>query len=526
MTYFSNSLWYAIAKNEYRISINSFAPSSKKYFLPLVAFVVLLYPTVITPWLLEYLFDTSDLQTLSSLISYLYELLLLNVFILFLTFPISLSIKDIKSSNMELLLKTPTNSSDILLGEFLGKLPFYILGAVLIGGFLTGIFGASGTNPVIVVLQTLLVILNFLIAYWIGTVIGFYLKSTFSKSARMKDLGKALSFLIIIPAVFVMYGTMGYLMNYIRENSLNSTVKDFLRIFPSSWIAVVSKELLVMETINDILTFDFFLYSTMVVLVVIFVLVAGVKLGNRIYNLEPASFSESVVKSHNTTYKIFRFIGGNGPFGTLLAYNYKNYIRKFENLSKLVYAIVLMFAMLLFFNNMELDNEFSYILTQVLASLLIGFMVGELTIYGKENLLVYRQSPIGEWKFIFSKMIVYALIVLPIMLVFSFLISFIIVDLTTFSFIRNIVAMLIVSISLLSLSVGIFLLNPPFNEKAPEYMLNFQVVIMGSVFAFFILLISFHGRQFYEIQFLHTILLGFSGLVLLVLGKRKLVSLE
>ena len=529
-----SGLWFAIAKNEYRITINSFAPNSKRYFLPLVFLIVLFYPTVLAPWLLEYFIKTGDIKNFTTALSLMYEILLLNIFMIFLILPISLSIKDIKAGSLELLLSTPMKSSDILVGEFFGRLPFYILGAVLAGGFLTGIFGASGSNPLIVLALTLLLVLNFLIAYWIGTCVGFYMRSLLSKSSRMKDIGKAISFILIIPAVFVMYGTMGLIMTYIRENSFNSTIKDFLMIFPSSWIAFISKEFLTMNNFSDLVSNDFIIYGSLILFLVIIVIIAGMKLGNSIYNLEPASFSESEVQPHNITYKFFKQLGGNGSFGVLLAYNYKNYIRKFENLSKLVYAVTLMFAMIFFFNNMQLDNEFSYIIAQVLSSLLCGFMVSELTIYGKENLLLYRQSPIGEWKFIFSKIIVYTTIILPIVLFFNVLLSFIVTDLTIYSFIRNILAITVVTIALICLSVGIFLLNPPFNDKAPEFMLNFQAIIFGSVFLFIILLISglvivkpvMHGSQFIMTQLIHAIIICLSGLILLVLGKKKLESLE
>ncbi len=529
-----SGLWFTIAKNEYRITINSFAPSSKRYFLPFVVLVVVFYPTIITPVLLDYLFKAGDLQNLSTVLSLMYEILLLNIFLIFITLPISLGIKDIKAGNLELLLSTPMRSSDILVGEFFGRLPFYILGAVLVGGILTGIFGASGTNPGIVVVLTLLVVLDFLIAYWIGTCVGFYLRSLLSKSSRMKDLGKALSFILIIPAVFAMYGTMSLIMNYIEENSFNTTIKDFLTIFPSSWIAFISKELLNMTNFTGIVSNDFLLYSSLIVVLIIIIILAGMKLGNNIYNLEPTSFSESEVVPHNITYNFFKLLGGNGSFGVLLAYNYKNYIRRFENLSKIVYAITLMFAILLFFNNMQLDNEFSYIIAQVLSALLSGFMISELTIYGKEKLLLYRQSPIGEWKFIFSKIIVYGIIIIPIVLLFNVLLSFIITDLTVYSFFRNLVLITIATLALICLSTGIFLLNPPFNDKAPEFMINFQVIIFGSVFLFMALLISglviikppTHGSQFLMTQTIHASILSLAGLVCLVLGKKRLEHLE
>ena len=72
-----SGLWFAIAKNEYRITINSFAPNSKRYFLPLVFLIVLFYPTVLTPWLLEYFIKAGDMQNFTTALSLMYEILLL-----------------------------------------------------------------------------------------------------------------------------------------------------------------------------------------------------------------------------------------------------------------------------------------------------------------------------------------------------------------------------------------------------------------------------------------------------------------
>jgi hypothetical protein len=220
--------WYSIAKNEYRIAINSLFPSFKRFFLPILGIIILFYPTIIAPWILNALFDEELLYLFATLFTALFDVMLLNVFVIFLTMPVTLGVRDIKVGNIELLLSAPTRSSDVLLGEFFGKLPFYMLGAILIGGLFTGILAVTGIDLKIIVILTLLLVLNFLIAYWIGTVLGFYLKSKITKSARMKDLGKALAFLLVIPFVFVMYGTMGIAMNYFETNILNFDMSDIL----------------------------------------------------------------------------------------------------------------------------------------------------------------------------------------------------------------------------------------------------------------------------------------------------------
>jgi hypothetical protein len=256
------------------------------------------------------------------------------------------------------------------------------------------------------------------------------------------------------------------------------------------------------------------------------VIVAGALLANRIYNLEPASLSESVVKPHNITYKLLKTLGGNGSFGILLAYNYKNYVRRFENLSKLIYAVVLMIAMLVLLNNVGVDAEFSYMFGQILTALLGGFVVCEATIQGKEKLLIYRNGPLSDWKFMLSKVMLYILIIVPITTFFIAFMTFIAPDFTLQIIVSNVFIVVLLSLAMIILSLGLFLLNPPFNEKAPEFMINFQVLIMVAIFSFIGILILIRGFSFFEKQILHVIFVFTIGTIFLLLGKRKLASLE
>ena len=528
--------WFTIAKTEYRISINSIAPGLKKYFIPFVIVFVAFWPTILTPWLLESLFDQQSLLLASQIIPLIYDVILLNIFLIFLTMQISLGIKDIKVGYIEFLLSAPTKSSDVVFGEFFGKLPFYFLGLVFISGLITGIFTATGTDPLIVLIMTILFAVNFLIAYWIGTIIGFYLKAQISKSSKMKDLGKALSFILIIPAIFVMYGTMGILMNYVETDILNLNISELLLIFPSTWIAKISNQLLVMQNVENLYNFDFVYYILTTLIFIFGVIFFGHKLTNRVYNLEPSSFSQSVVTPHNFSFKILKFIGGNGQFGILLANNYKNYIRRFENLSKLVYTICLMFAMIIFFNNMELDTFFSYFISQIFSALLAGFVISEMTMQGKEKFLLYKQTPLKDWQFVISKLAFYLLLILPIVLIFNLLTVTMIPEFILQDFLLNLFAIILIAVALIILSTGIFLINPPFSEKAPEFVMNLQIIIFLSALLFFSMLISIKDLAifgeslgevtFFQIQILHGLIIFSAGIILLFLGKKKLENLE
>ena len=63
----------------------------------------------------------------------------------------------------------------------------------------------------------------------------------------------------------------------------------------------------------------------------------GTKLAGRAYSLEPASFSTSQVKPDGVFYKAVKAFGGGGSFGTLLSSVFKEYARRLENLSNIIY---------------------------------------------------------------------------------------------------------------------------------------------------------------------------------------------
>lgn len=72
------------------------------------------------------------------------------------------------------------------------------------------------------------------------------------------------------------------------------------------------------------------------------VLWLGAKAANQAYSLEATTFTASRAKPDGAFYKSVKFLGGGGPFGTLLVSIFKDYSRRLENLSKMFYMVGLL----------------------------------------------------------------------------------------------------------------------------------------------------------------------------------------
>ena len=152
-----------------------------------------------------------DLLTffLSELALAMVPVLLFLVFFYLLIIPITYTLQSMQAGQVEIFLAAPIKSSDVLLGEFLGALPFYGTFIVLLSGLLTAVLVPLGLDLFQIFIVVFVILLVFLSAIWIGTVIADFIQTRFAKSAKGKDLGRALSLVIALPLVGAMYAIIG-----------------------------------------------------------------------------------------------------------------------------------------------------------------------------------------------------------------------------------------------------------------------------------------------------------------------------
>jgi hypothetical protein len=514
--------WYVIARNEYRI-VTSGIRQIRPFFLPMLIIILVIFIGLIAPMIVEPIFRLFDVPAFFVSIAAvaMMQILLFMFFIWFLLIPITYTLKEEKAEQLEIFLSAPVKPSDLLLGKFLGQLPFYAIAIALIAGFFTAFLTPLGLDVFQITMIILIIILTLVSAEWIGTVIAALLKSKLSKSARGRDIGKGLSLIIALPMIALMYAIMGGgLTKALADPNTSDSVKMVLGIFPSSWGA----ELLVDFALHpsDIGSIWYETLTRFGGLVLFFVgsLWVGAKLADRAYSLETISFAGTSAKTDGVFYNTINRIGGGRSFGTLLKTVFKDYGRRLENLSKIIYIMGIMVLINLFFVDPE-DPIEALIMGIFVFPMLAAFVVGEVTLRGKEALFVYRKAPAGVTRLIIARLVHGWLFAVPIAIVIIAISLARVPDIlpeTHLAYTGFIALMVAANVAF---ALGYSLRFPAYTEK--ESILNLMVVSMFTFFTFMFCLILL-GEKLGLLSLL--VISWLIGVVFLFIGKRNLNSIE
>ncbi len=231
--------WLLIGRNHYRLTMSGIRPLRPYFPYLLVGFSVI-YILYLAPRVVEAFIDEALAFLLSQAAVAMIQIVFFAIFIWFLFFPVSLALKEVQASQLEIFLSAPVKPSHLLLGEFIGSMPFYAIGVVLVAGVFTSILGASGVGYLQIAIIVAIFLLTFFLALWIGTVVAALLRTALGQSERGRDIGKGLGFLIALPVVGVMYAAIGGgLGNVLSDPASSEVVRTILGGFPSSWGAKV-----------------------------------------------------------------------------------------------------------------------------------------------------------------------------------------------------------------------------------------------------------------------------------------------
>lgn len=512
--------WFIIAKNEYRTvtsPIRSWRP-----FLPFIIIGFLaVYVGYITPKIVGYFINEITAFIFSVAALAMIEIILFMFFFYFIFIPITITLRDINIEETEIFLSAPVKPSDVLLGTFMGQAIFYTIGITMITGIFTALLYHIGLDFIQMIIISAVFVLIFLSALWIGTVIAAVLRTKLGKIARGKDIGKALSFILALPMVALIYAIMGGgVLQALGDPNTSSTVRMVFNVFPSSWGA----ELMIGFALNPGNTGEvWFLTLTRfggIILFFIAVLWIGTKTAERTYNLELSTFTASKAKKDGAFYKTIRKIGGGSSFGTILASTFKDFGRRFENLSKIAYMVGLVALILIFMAKPEEVFDFLF-MSQIIFAMLAGIVVGEFTLRGKEALFIFRKAPNGVDQLLLGRLIHGWLIVIPIVTIVLTLVLTFIPGITLLAFIAFILVEIAFVQVFVAISLGIALLFPAFKEK--ESFINPMVVMMIATFLFLGLIIPFGATYGLILMFIGGWIIA---VILLSMGKKRLEDME
>ena len=150
--------WLIIANNEYRIITSGIGKSRK--LLPIIIILILaILIFFIFPKIIELFVDDLQAFFLSVVALAMVEIVLFMFFFWLLLIPISYTLREEDTNDLEIFLSAPIRPSDVLLGKFMGFFPFYAIFIMLVTGIFTAILSPLGIDWV----QTIIIILIFLL---------------------------------------------------------------------------------------------------------------------------------------------------------------------------------------------------------------------------------------------------------------------------------------------------------------------------------------------------------------------------
>jgi hypothetical protein len=459
------SKWSAVARFEYLVmtsGIRGIRPYIVYAVLPLLAvWVFFVSPILVGP--LAGILATFPLTILTILIQAIFFSASISVAMI----PVTQTLKEIKTGQIEILLAAPVKPGDVLFGEFLGQSPLYAIVLTLIAGFVSAVLSTSAFNGFVSLSVVVVFLLTTLTALWLGTLASALLRTRLGTHSKGRDTGRALGIFIALPLIAILYFfTSGMAFEVLADPSYGPAVRSTLSYLPSSWAADIALTLAIGEI-------DSLFIATRIIALIVFiggVFVAGVKTADRFNSLEPFNFSSTMVRRDGLFYSLVRALGG-GTSGALLATTFKDYIRKAENVSKLVYICALQ-AMMMFFTNREDGSGHVSELIPIISAIMASFVVGEITMQGKNNLFIYRKAPGGIVKLIKARFIHGGLIVAGFTGLMTISLGMLFTRTALDKLILLTVLNAILAIGGVLLSLGLFLANPAFNDKSPSYALN------------------------------------------------------
>jgi hypothetical protein len=451
-------------------------------------------------------------------------------FVYLIILPITYTLQGMQVGQVEIFLAAPIKPSDVLLGEFLGVMPFYAIAIAVIAGFFTAALSPLGLDMLQIGLTVIIFVVTLLSALWIGTVIAAVVRTRFAASARGRDIGKALSLILALPMIAVMYAIMGGgLLEALADPGTSGMVKALLSLLPSSWGADLILSFATNPGNIGVIGFETLIRFGGLLAFFVATLWLGTKAASRAYSIEPTTFTASMAKSDSFFYRIIKDLGGGESFGTLLVSVFKDYGRRLENLSRIAYMLAIFVMANVFFVQGGTDPEGPLVMAQFLFPFLAVFIVGQVAVHGKESLFIYKKTPDGVGRFVKAKLVQGWLMAVPIAAGIT-IVSLTLVHQASFvSFMTYIVLITLLVAANVAVALGLALLKPQFSDSTREQMgslmLNANVAMVASIGVFIGSMVVLDWGILNTLLLQNTVIWLLS-IIFLYLGKMKLSRIE
>lgn len=477
----STPKWLAVARNEYRTH-TARVRWLRPYIPYLTIGLLLAHLLFIAPAVVALFVDEAMSLLLSRTAVATVQITFLTTFFLFMIMPMTETLREVRTGKLDILLAAPVKPSDLLLGEFLGELPFYAVLVALLAGIFTAILRPFGLGAAQIGMVTTAFVLTLVSAFWIGTVIAAILRTRLEKLAGGKDIGGAIAMILPLPVLAIAYAAWGGGLLEMLSSPSNVVAGTILSFLPSSWGARMVVDFasnpahssaLALAALGRLAALACFFLSS---------LWLGAKAADRAYSLEQSSLSASTVKPEGIFYGTMRSLGGRGPFGTVLLTVFKDYWRTLQNISGIVYMLGIMFLINVF--AMPTPDGAGGPPMQILPLLflfpiVVIMVTGDVTVQGKENLFIYRKAPLGVERYLRAMLVKGWMLVVPLSGIVGALAS-----LASASPLVTALFMMLIVAANVAFVIGLFLRNPAYSDKSPRLWMNIFIAMFVQIGAF------------------------------------------
>jgi hypothetical protein len=491
--------WLAIAKAEFQV-LSSSMRRNRKLFVGILYAFALVWATVLAPMIFNAILGALfPMHVLRPMLMVMFPGLMRTVglflFLVLLLFPLSYALQEIKIGQWEIFLSNNVRTRDIMAGTFLGKIGLYGLIIVFLAPILVTPFMLAFEVSIIGQLLVYgIVILLAMGSIWLSNFITALVQARLGDSSRGNDIAKAVAMVVAIIVIIPMYGLMFFLPTLSELMGMNA----FL-ILPSTWFADLISWLAITFngiglTGSQILGFSAVLQLDLLVtsgLVIAFVLgTVGLALGlaDRIFTIEAGVRTEVVttVGRENIILRGIRRVSP-GPFGSLMVTNFKDFLRKAQNLSKIGYGLVLAIIMPVIMMAMDIEYiQFSEMFMMLIVMMsLIGAMpfAGTGFLESKDQLWIIQGAPSGSSRYVKSRIASQALISIPLAAIPSFIIYFML-DMTLIELSILLGLGYVAVVGGMLMATGVTARNPNYEDtKSPAHQANMMTSVLLAEFS-------------------------------------------
>jgi hypothetical protein len=434
---------------------------------------------------------------------------MLFVWIIFLVYPISYALQEIQIGQWEIMLSNNVSTREMMFGMFIGKIPVYGLLVLFVAPIVLSPFAISlqvgYLGQVIMYLTVFFVAISTL---FLSTLITTAIQAKLGESSRGNDIAKALAMVVAVVVLIPMYGLM-----YFADSMSAALGLDVFLLFPFTWGAdIISWTIIAFNGVGipanaflDVLklgaTTDLLLLLSFTGLVVL----VAYRSADRIFTFGAGQRTEKIttVGEENLFLKGVRRVF-TGPFGALVANSIKEFSRKMQNVSRLLYGVVLSILLPVIMSYSvgnapeEIPPEFRWLLLMIVI-IMIGIMLSMITgvtfggigfLESKDQLWIIKSAPNGARKFANARLVESLLLAIPIAVtpsifaavVFGFGIAETVV-LTAYAYWMTFGSVL--------LCIGITSINPAYeNQKSSAFYVNtfasIFLILLSMMISFFL----------------------------------------